>query len=315
MINYDTKNKSFLKVSKEINQTFMLELKNEKLKDVDPFDPKIRREDKMAVLLECSINPWYYLREIVRITTPQGELVPFKLDRSSCAQIWLFLLGYDSFTHKSRQLFKTGSVLGIISWVLLFKTESFDLVNISLDRSIMSLNKLNDLIYNLPSWITSNIERSKYAIKNDTTESEAAIYKRDDFDFLKPKIRFYKSNIHFYDEFEFINNIEDIYANASVRNSVFGNIITSTLGDKKSESYKFARRILKSAVEWDESFYIEYYRFGGKKRLDEIIKGRLVHIEYPFYMVTDYPEKYYLTNRIYINDEEKFKREVLLIDK
>ena len=313
MINYETKNKSFLKVAKEINQTFMLELKNEKLKDVDPFDPKIRREDKMAVLLECTINPWYYLREIVRFTTLQGEQVQFILDRASCAQIWMFLLGYDTFTHKGRQLLKTGTALGILSWVMLFKTESFDLVNVSLDQSLMSLNKLNHLIYNLPSWITSDIERSKYAIKNGTTESRASIYSHR----ICHELEIFSgpTNIQFYDEFEFINNIEDIYANASVNNSEFGNIITSTLGHKKSESYKFARKILEDAVEWNEYFYLAYYRSGGKKKLDETIKGRLVHIDYPFYMVTEDPENYYLMSKRAIDDEEKFKREVLLIDK
>ena len=75
MIHYKTKNTSFLKVHLFLkkkgvkNNAFFLELYDETLEDIDPFDyDNLTEETKQRILIECSKNFWYFIRECVRIS-------------------------------------------------------------------------------------------------------------------------------------------------------------------------------------------------------------------------------------------------------
>ena len=121
-----TKNQSFLKVSKILeesgvkNNKFMLELKNENLYFVDPHDPNLSFQGKMNVLKECYDNIWYFLREVVRMPVQDGGSVPFELDISNCAQIYLSMLNCNSWITKPRQRFGTMSSLVLGDYFRIF---------------------------------------------------------------------------------------------------------------------------------------------------------------------------------------------------
>lgn len=68
-----TSNKSFLKIASELrkrgvkNNKFMLTLYDESLVGVNPHSKDLTQQQKAAIFKECSINKWYYLREVIRI--------------------------------------------------------------------------------------------------------------------------------------------------------------------------------------------------------------------------------------------------------
>lgn len=110
---YDTKtpNKSFLKVATDLkklgikNYYFMLEIYDISLINVDPYacDEKtgkstLTKDQISRIMIECTKNPWYYLREICRI--PESGMkngVPYKANRGNIAQTWCLLHGFDSW--------------------------------------------------------------------------------------------------------------------------------------------------------------------------------------------------------------------------
>ena len=73
IVDYDTKHASFIKMAMVLkdlgikNNKFMLALYNPKLKGVDPYDPDLDTETQLMIIKEIKINPWYYLREVVRV--------------------------------------------------------------------------------------------------------------------------------------------------------------------------------------------------------------------------------------------------------
>ena len=75
MIHYNTKNTSFLKIAKILkdkgvqNYAFFLQLYDETLADVDPRDPNLTADQKNRIIIECTKNPWYFLREVCKIAS------------------------------------------------------------------------------------------------------------------------------------------------------------------------------------------------------------------------------------------------------
>lgn len=128
---FETTNFSFLSVHRELekqgirNNKFMLVLHDTSLLNIDPYNPKLTNEEKAKVMAECSINIWYFFREIVRLPVqgsrymvedddptsktfyPESGYNRFTLDLSSCAQIYLAEKRKNSWVTKSRQLYKT----------------------------------------------------------------------------------------------------------------------------------------------------------------------------------------------------------------
>ena len=82
-----TKNRSFLQASVDLrkrgvkNNKFMLSLYNTELVGVDPFSPNLTEKQKISIFRECSINKWYYIREVVRVPV-DGVItgIPYKLN-------------------------------------------------------------------------------------------------------------------------------------------------------------------------------------------------------------------------------------------
>ena len=72
-IHKTTTNKSFLAMHnllKDLNITnnkFFLRIYDKKLIDIDPFSENLTYEQKARILKEIKINPWYFIREIIRI--------------------------------------------------------------------------------------------------------------------------------------------------------------------------------------------------------------------------------------------------------
>lgn len=123
---YHTKNKSFIKVHKQLellgvkNNEFFLLLLNPRLQGVDPHDPNISPEVAMMVIEECQLNFFYYLREVVRIPQQGAGVVMFELDRATLAAAYCFINDINFYLIKPRQTGKSVGLCAFLSWAFKF---------------------------------------------------------------------------------------------------------------------------------------------------------------------------------------------------
>lgn len=81
IIDRETKNISFLQTSYDLKRLgikqndFFLILYNERLQGIDPHSPYLTREQMVDIIIECTNNPWYFLREVCQIPD-QGKFLP-----------------------------------------------------------------------------------------------------------------------------------------------------------------------------------------------------------------------------------------------
>ena len=114
---FNTKNETFLymhQLLKDLgikNNTFFLVLIDEGLRGIDPRDPILYQPQYQHFLEriknECIRNPWYYLREVWRMRTEDGELSKFRLDIGNLSTLFLQMQGFNTYSEKPRQTGKT----------------------------------------------------------------------------------------------------------------------------------------------------------------------------------------------------------------
>ena len=116
IIDTQTSNESFLRLAaiyKKMgvrNHAFLLSLLQPELQGVDPFDENLDLITKQRIATECRWNPWYCLREIIRLP-PQGgpDPIRFKAHRGNIALAWAFFNHIDFALIQPRQ---TGKSVG-----------------------------------------------------------------------------------------------------------------------------------------------------------------------------------------------------------
>lgn len=160
---YDTKtrNLSFVQTAVDLynlgieNNRFFLALYNENLRGVDPFDPNLTETQMFDIINECYINPWYFLRECVRIPEQGDTGIPYQLNRGNLASTFLYLLNIDHYLVLPRQIGKTMSTLAILLWSFIFgtSTSEFMFINKSLEDANNNLGRLKALRELLPHYL------------------------------------------------------------------------------------------------------------------------------------------------------------------
>ena len=111
---WNTKNKSFLDLYQDLhalgvkNNKFFLRIFDTGLIGVDPYSPVLPKDMQIRIIIECMINPWYFLREVLRIPVDglpiePGGGVAYQIDRNNAACWYLFLNGIDHYQSKPRQ--------------------------------------------------------------------------------------------------------------------------------------------------------------------------------------------------------------------
>lgn len=271
----NTKNKSFLRYSILLrdmgvkNYKWPLALINPRLLDVDPFDPKISREDAMAVVQEVRINPWYFFRECIVLDTINGVDQYFIASRGNMALYWLFFAHIDVILVQIRQ---TGKTFGS-SWLARY------LMNIACTDTKINLLTKDDKL------------RSKTLEEIIHTESQIPFYLRlrgrDDLanpeEFTIKALgnkyvghlalqseksalnvgRGLTSPIFFIDELAYLFNNRIMLAAALpattaarakqiAKDEPYGVVMTTTAGKLDDRDGKFAGELIADAAKWDE---------------------------------------------------------------
>ena len=222
MIHYNTKNVSFLKVAKILkdkgikNYAFFLVLYDESLADVDPYDENLTDDQKNRVIIECTKNPWYFLREVCKISG--SGLVPYNLHLGNLAFTWAVLNNFNTYMVLPRQNGKTTAAAALIYWFTYFggyNTEQMLFAN-SNRNLINNMGRVRNIRENLPQYMQLMDKR------NDRDGSEMITFKSLGNKILKqaPKRseegadsvgRGFSTPVVWYDEFAFIPHIKTQY--------------------------------------------------------------------------------------------------------
>lgn len=190
IVDYDTKNASFIKMAMVLkdlgikNNKFMLALYNPKLKGIDPYDPDLDSETQLMIAKEIKINPWYYLREVVRVPS-QGATdgSPFILDRANLAFFWVYFNSIDIFETIPRQIGKTIAAMVLTSWVLFFAGQATNIGLFARGAALQveNVKRLKDIRDVLPHYLvkqsvndTNNKEGITYAALNNAYKTFTA---------------------------------------------------------------------------------------------------------------------------------------------
>jgi len=172
-IHYNTSNESFIKIYQKLkeagikNNKFFLALYDEKLMEIDPLDEEnLSKEDKTRILIEITKNPWYYIREIIRIPVAGGN-THFELDVGNLSQIYLMLNNFNLIKEQPRQTGKTICAVVVYSWIYKFGTTNseLDFGNKDFGDSKLNVKRMKDLIDTMPSYIRTKNNRDSNRIE------------------------------------------------------------------------------------------------------------------------------------------------------
>lgn len=279
IIHYETKNTSFIRLAEIYyklnvkNCAFHLALLQPELKDIDPHDNNLPLEVKAKVLYECKNNPWYVIREVIKIPVP-GSLnpIPFKADRMNIALYWLFFNHITTLVAILRQTGKTTSLMSLVVGLLNFwvTNTSINLLTKSDSLKTETLSKLKAIYEELPDYLN-------FSTKKDIFNSDEVKLKDLDNSFkgnlssASPKQaekvgRGFTSPINIIDEAAFIENVSIamgamlMSGNAAreyarLNNKPYGTILATTTGDIDDREGRYIYNLANSATLWNESFY------------------------------------------------------------
>lgn len=342
IIDLNTTNISFIQTARDLrrqgvkNNLFFLKLYNKSLQGVDPFSPFLTPEQIYAIITECIVNPWYFLRECVRIPEQGGNGMPYLLNRANLAATFCFLMGIDHYLVIPRQKGKTQSTVAILDWAFLLGTTNSETMFINkkeedANNNLDRLKKQRDL---LPKYL-----QFKVAFDDDGKETKGADNVRSLTNantgnkiVTKPQAtsvekaegigRGCSQPIQYYDEVEFTPHIKTIVEaagpafkkaaeNARRNGAVYCRIFTSTPGDLDTAPGQEALKIINETCTWTEQFYD-----WTPDQIEEYIANnsgsRIVYIEYDYKQLGEDEVWFKEMCQTLLNNPAKIKREIFL---
>lgn len=276
MIQYNTKNLSFLKVymflkQKGIkNNSFFLELKDETLLDVDPFDEEnLTDEQKQRILIECSRNIWYFIRECVRI--PGSGINRYELNLGNLAITWACANNLNHYCVLPRQCGKTFAIMTVFCWILYFggkNTESvlFAQQQMNIDNN---MGRIKSIRNELPSYLQLMTTQDRDGSVMDFKALGNSVIKQApgrSEESADNRGRGTSKPVMNYDEFAFIPFIKTQYQAAILAQTTVARAaekaglphfvsITTTAAFLNNESGIYAHDFFLDSLAFDEKFY------------------------------------------------------------
>jgi hypothetical protein len=286
--NFKTKNTSFLELYNDLykmgikNNKFFLKLYDTDLLGVDVYSPIMPKDLQLKIILECFINPWYFVREVARIPAvgkpiEVGGGVPFNIDRNSLASWYLFLNGIDHYVSKPRQRGKTQNAICQFNYSFHFGTLASQILFFNKDegQSIENLYRLKDQRDMLPTWMQmrsfvtddGKIDKGRDNVKSylcPVTKNSIKVMPKAISQSSAQKLgRGATTPLQYYDEFDFIPyNTEIIkaasfaYATASksakASSSTTCRVFSSTPGDLDNVDGNNAADFVHRMIKWDD---------------------------------------------------------------
>lgn len=279
IVDTKTQNESFLKLAglyKSMgikNHAFHLALLNPALQGIDPHDPDLDLETKAAIAMECAWNPWYVVREVMKLP-PQGGPKPitFKANRGNISMMWCFFNHVDYALIQPRQTGKSAStdvLMDILLFILAFSTK---IQLITKDHSLRreNVSRLKGIRDQLPSYLNptqsgdaDNTEMLTCLARENKYLTAVGQKSREAADNLG---RGLTAAILHGDELPYIPNIHislpvalaagtAARENAKLAGGYYGNIFTTTAGRKDTKEGKFSYNLIHNGCYWNEVMF------------------------------------------------------------
>jgi hypothetical protein len=333
---FESRNISFLKMAiilKELgidNYTFLLALHNKDLEYVDPHDPNLTTIQKNAIILECTMNPWYFFREVARVREA-GEVKPiemFPINRGTLAILYTVLNSIDHIVRLPKQHYRETTYKYLFTYLFLFgeNKNKINMFNIHSYYNQDMIDFIRDTILDLPKYFETStkfvdnlnefknqrIDSSITKMRIPKTQREADITARG----LTGNMAYY----HLADENKYMETLFNASFPALCRsrknnyekgsNRINSIMISSSITDD-SESSRFIDHRILHALRWEDRFYDL-----DIQDLHEYISNnagfRFVYIEYDFLQLGKTQEWFDQQCKMMNMDEGKINRELLL---
>jgi hypothetical protein len=256
------------------NNAFFLALHQPELLNVNPHDyDSITPEIAAKISIECKINPWYYIREIVRIPATGVEAIPFILNRANLFLFWAFFNSCATFLIQPRQTGKTIGSMALIVCLMYFTyiNTRIKLFTHSNQLIIENVSRLKTIRDELPPYLihvdknldTENKEEIRYAALNNVYATKTA---QKDIAGAFNAGRGGTVLVNQLDEAPFCSNIRISYpvlmnaknaamAIAREHNIPFGDIITTTAAKLNTDSGAYVYNIMRKCCAFNERMY------------------------------------------------------------
>jgi hypothetical protein len=294
IVDEETTNKSWVELAHKLhymnieNNCFFLALHNPELQGVDPFSSKLTHKQKMAIGLECKVNPWYYLREIARApSNAGGEPFIVEANRANISVWWCFFNHIFYFLTQPRQTGKSFNVDLLMTWLMNFGTQNttINLLTNGEKTRAANIQRLKNIYELLPPYLNFKTRLDA----NNTEELSIKKFKnwyKTHLPQMSPKAanntgRGLTSPILHVDESPFQANIDISYKaaaaglgaardQAKATGEPYGQLFTSTAGrlDDPSGKYIYESIIMNCAI-WNEIYYDSI----NQKDLEDRIKA------------------------------------------
>lgn len=321
-------NKSFLQTAMELkilgvkNYYFMLRIDDPRLADIDPFKPRITKQEIEALMHELKNNMWFFSRSVVRMRTDKG-IVPLELHRGLAAAFWCFERHYDMCLCEPRQTWKTtGTIGGPVLWAFqLSQNLKVHFFGKETGNTKQNLDHLKNNIELLPEWLQfkryldeSGKERktrqSTEILENKLLHNSLVIHpKPSSLSHAQGLGRGGSGAILYFDEIEHtpffgevLSNSAPLFKTASENAKQAGKpycrIMTCTPGNLDTREGQDSLPIIESMIPWSEKIYDmsteqikeyssayrdQYHSDPTKKREREVVD--VFYIEYQYYQI------------------------------
>lgn len=312
---FKTKNKSFLDLYQDLyrlgvkNNKFFLRLYDTDLQGVDVYSPVLPKEIQIKIFIECLINPWYWLREVLRIPVDGlpievGGGVPFRINRCSCACWYLFLNGIDHYESMPRQQGKTQDCVAKFNYAYHFGNMASTALffNKDQDQANMNLYRLKCQRDMMPAWMQMRAvidDNGKFDKGIDNTKSIRnpvngntimTMGKATSKESAMKLGRGATAALQYFDEFDFIpyqieimNAASFAYSTAATNAGKNGSLhiraLSSTPGDLDTRDGSAATEYVSKMLKWEDSMFDEPI-----DKIKKIVNGpsynRFVFVEY-----------------------------------
>ena len=279
IVDTKTKNESFLRLASLYrsmgidNYYFILALINPQLQGVDPHSTNLTEEQRMMINAEIVMNPWYYIREVVRIPPNSSVLpIPFEANRGNIALMWACLNNIDYVSIQPRQTGKSVGADVLMNYVLHFAMENSRINLITKDAPLRADNiERLKMIRNLMPPYTINLSSDDTDNKIGLTYNAA--HNRYTTSIAQNSVagaanvgRGTTAPITQFDELAFLRNLTSMLSaalaagtasrNEAKENGMYHfNLFTTTAGKKDDKDGKYAYDLITGGAPWSETFF------------------------------------------------------------
>ena len=274
-----TRNRSFVRLAavyREMgikNHMFMLALVNPALQGVDPYDyDNLTVEQQVAIGVECSINPWYFFREIARAPAESGaDSVMVEGNRGNIALFWTFFNHILIILIQIRQTGKSFNVDLLMTLLLNFicRDTKINLLTKDDDLRRKNIQRLKNIAEELPLYLQQKTRDDANNGEEISIKSLGNYYNTHVPQMSEKRAllmgRGLTSSIFHIDEPPFQPNIRialkaALPATGAARDSArsagapYGTILTTTAGKIDDKDGEYVYNLMMNAAPWTERF-------------------------------------------------------------